>query len=75
MKRFQYDIVLYPASAFQQLIYFCTSDGECQEELGPASLTERLTQLLNERGRDGWELVDVVPSRNGIMSFWKREID
>lgn len=74
MKRFEYDVQVYQASAFQQLIYFCTSDGECSEEPAPANLTTRLTELLNERGREGWDLVDIIPSKSGILSVWKREI-
>ncbi len=50
MKRFEHEIVIYPAAAFQPLIYFCTADGECSEEPAPANLTEKLTQLLNEQG-------------------------
>jgi len=74
MKRFEYDITVHPASAFQQLVYFCTSDGECSEEPAPAAnLTAKLSDLLNEHGGEGWELIHLVFSARGIVSFWKRE--
>ena len=75
MKRFEYDITVNPASAFQQLVYFCTADGECSEEPAPTNLTSKLISKLNDRGREGWELVHVVLSPRGIVTFWKRHIE
>lgn len=75
MKRFEYEVTIYPAAAFQQLVYFCTSDGECQEEPAATSnVSTRLTELLNDRGGEGWELVDMITSPRAIVGFWKREL-
>lgn len=76
MKQFEYDITVHPATAFQQLVYFCTSDGECSEEAALAgNMTSKLTEILNARGHDGWELVQMVFANQGIVTFWKRDRD
>jgi hypothetical protein len=75
MRRFEYDITIHPAEAFQQLVYICTADGECQEEPAPTSnVAGRLVEIMNARGRDGWELVEVKASSRAIVTFWKREV-
>lgn len=74
MKRFEYDITVHPVEAFQQLVYFCTSDGECEEKPTTRDMTTKLAQLLDGRGQEGWELVHVAISHRGVMTFWKREV-
>jgi hypothetical protein len=31
-----------------------------------------LTDILNNRGREGWELVQISFGRDGLMAYWKR---
>ena len=75
MKTYEYDTVIYPATAFQELVYFCTADGQCREEPAPTNTTAKLTEVLNGRGREGWELIQLILSAKGIVTFWKRERD
>jgi len=35
---------------------------------------EILGEMLNERGKRGWELVQISFGKEGLMAFWKREI-
>jgi len=35
--------------------------------------TEILGEMLNERGKQGWELVQISFGKEGLMAFWKRE--
>jgi hypothetical protein len=74
MKRFQYEISRHPSSEFKQLVYFCTDQGECGLEQVPSNQTDALKGLLNERGKQGWELVKLFFGKDGIVAFWKKAI-
>lgn len=72
MKFFEYEISKHPADAFKEVIYFCGEDGQCSLEHVPAKQLNTLEVVLNERGRQGWELVQVAFGKDGVLAFWKR---
>jgi hypothetical protein len=72
MKRFEYDITVHPAEQFQQLAYVCTDSGECSAEQIPADQKKMLTDILNDHGVEGWELVQLFFSKQGVVAYWKR---
>jgi len=74
MDQFKYKITKHPAEAFEQLAYFCSESGECNLEQVPVDQTKILEDMLNERGNQGWELVQVSFGKGGIMAFWKHKI-
>jgi hypothetical protein len=74
MKRFEYTITKHPSDEFKQLVYFCTEQGKCNLEEVPSNQLTTLGSLLEERGEEGWELVQVFLGRNGVVAFWKREV-
>ena len=74
MKHFEYDITRHPGDSFKQLVYFCTETGECTLEQVPGDQPEILVDVLNERGKQGWELVQVSFGQDGVMAFWKRKV-
>ena len=74
MKRFEYKITKHPAEAFTDLVYYCTEAGECTLDQIPHGQTEILQNLLNGEGTEGWELVQVSFGHNGIICFWKKEL-
>ncbi|SMC20753.1 hypothetical protein SAMN02746041_01008 [Desulfacinum hydrothermale DSM 13146] len=74
MERFQYSITRHPAESFQEVAYYCTEDGTCALEDVPVDQVTVLEEILNERGRAGWELIQVVFGKNGLLAFWKRPI-
>jgi len=73
MKTFEYDVSLHPAETFRQVAFFCAEDGACNLEEVPRDQIRQLADLLNDRGRKGWELVQISFGRDGLMAFWKRE--
>jgi len=73
MKSFEYEITKHPAENFEKVIYFCTKTGECTLDEVPVDQTEILGEMLNERGKQGWELVQISFGKEGLMAFWKRE--
>jgi len=74
MKGFEYEITKHPAEAFKQIIYFCTETGQCSLDEVPVDQTEILAKMLNEKGKQGWELVQISFGKEGLMAFWKRII-
>ena len=74
MKQFEYEITQHPADSFRQVVYFCTETGECTLDQVPRGQTKVLTEILNDGGKQGWELVQVSFGKDGAMAFWKRRI-
>ncbi len=74
MKRFEYEITRYPADTFKQVVYFCSETGECTLDEVPGEETKMLSQILNERGNQGWELIQVSFGKDGMIAFWKRKM-
>jgi hypothetical protein len=74
MGQFEYEITKHPADEFTHLVYFCTNEGECNFDQLPLNQTEVLEKILNERGAQGWELVQIFFGKDGVVAFWKRAI-
>jgi len=74
MKQFEYEITKHPSDDFTHLVYFCNDEGECNLDQVPSDQTNILAGLLNERGAEGWELVQMFFGKDGIVIIWKREI-
>lgn len=74
MDRFEYEITTHSSEAFRRLVYFCSEKGDCGIEQVPAEEPQILVDLFNERGREGWELVQLLFGSNGIMVYWKRKL-
>ncbi len=75
MDRFEYEITRHDAKNFSQVVYFCSADGDCGMEEVPREEPNALAEMLNERGRQGWELVQLLFGRDGLMACWKRRVE
>ncbi len=74
MERFEYEISTHSGNAFIKLAYFCSKEGECSVEEVPAEEPQILVDLMNERGLQGWELIQLGFGKEGLMAFWKRRL-
>jgi len=74
MKKFEYQITIHPVETFKQVAFFCTQEGECRLEKLPSDQVTVLQTLLNERGQQGWELVDMSFGKDGLLAIWKSEV-
>ncbi len=74
MDRFEYSITRHSAESFRDVAYFCSEDGTCVLEDVPVDQVAVLEDILNERGRSGWELVQVAIGKDGLLAFWKRRV-
>lgn len=62
-------IVIHPEN---NIVFACRPDGACAiHNVGEEQMTN-LSELFNEMGKEGWELVQLVFHSSGIVSFWKR---
>ena len=75
MKRFEYEITQHSAEGFNQVVYFCSEAGECSLNEVPGDQTKILEDIMNERGKQGWELVQISFGKDGLMAFWKRRLE
>jgi hypothetical protein len=74
MPRFAYEITKHPAEEFDQLVYFCTDQGECGVRELPPDQLSALGEIMNQRGAQGWELIQVLFGKDGVVIFWKRSL-
>jgi hypothetical protein len=72
MANFEYEITKHPADEFNRLTYFCTESGECKLEEVPDRQVIMLRDFLNEKGSEGWELVQLFFGKDGVVAVWKR---
>lgn len=75
MKRYEYEITKHPSDEFQKLAWFCTAGGECKADQLPSDQTERLKHILNDKGSLGWDLLQLSFGKDGVVAFWKKEIN
>ena len=75
MKRYEYHISKHVTEDLQPLTYLCSDDGVCRISEVNGDATLLLEDLLNERGREGWEVVQLVFGKGGMVAIWKRELD
>ena len=74
MIKFQYDITKHSSDEFTQLVYFCTDSGECDFDQLPNDQLHLLVDRFNEKGSQGWGLVQVFFGGDGAIAFWKRAL-
>lgn len=72
MNKIEYDITFHPVEEFQQVAVFCGEDAVCNVEAIPDAQLEKLQQIMNRYGSEGWELVQMTFRDNGALAFWKR---
>ena len=74
MNRFEYEITKHPSEEFKKLVYFCSDSGECNIDQLPADQLTIMEKILNSRGSQGWELVQISFGEDGVLAFWKRSM-
>ncbi|HYA41052.1 MAG TPA: hypothetical protein VEF34_07095 [Syntrophobacteraceae bacterium] len=75
MNSFEYRLTLHPAEAFKEMILFCSPEGSCNAELVPSEQIRKMESLLNEGGMEGWEVVQASFAKDGVLVFWKRQVN
>ncbi len=73
MKQFEYKLTKLQDKKFNKLVYFCSESGECSLDQVPMDQTQIFSDLLNNNGAEGWELVQTLFGEGGVVLIWKRE--
>jgi hypothetical protein len=81
MKKWEYDISFHsieelniPETEFPpEQVVACDMEGHCffNDVMKPS--LDVFRKLLNERGSEGWELVQTGYHKGSLVCFWKRE--
>lgn len=74
--RYEYDFLSYSEfksgdTDIHKTVFTCAEDGICRESPKNPAI-EFLTVYLNERGEEGWELVQMFPQQRGILCLFKK---
>jgi len=72
MAQYIYEITKHPANEFSHLTYFCTESGECSLEDVTDDQTDVLRDILNYKGSEGWEVVQLFFGKDGVVAIWKK---
>jgi len=74
VERFEYEITKHSSEEFKEFAFFCTDQGSCSLDQVQSDQFRALNDLMNRRGRDGWELVQCLFGDGGVVVFWKRAL-
>ncbi len=74
MKEFEYEISIHHLQRGNRMRIFCSETGDCSVGDVTDSDSGAVVAALNERGRDGWELVQILFGGDGFMCVWKRKL-
>ena len=78
MSSWKYDISVYGIEGLEDKfseatpVVACDPEGVCFFRESHRPDIGELISVLNERGEDGWELVEMVSSPSGLVCIWKR---
>lgn len=72
---FEYRITSHAESDFKRVIYFCSEKGDCRLEDVSDTQIKTLTAMLNDQGGEGWELVQLLFGKGGLLAVWKRALN
>ena len=84
MSQWEYAISTHPAAEIASAlpdaggdreVVYCDSAGKCFFDEAPNPYVAAIVDILNQRGKDGWILVQVVLRRPDMICFWRREIE
>ncbi|MBC7225007.1 MAG: hypothetical protein H5T59_12175 [Anaerolineae bacterium] len=51
---------------------FCDAEGTCFFDDAPNPYVAAITEILNRKGQDGWELVQIAFREQQLICIWRR---
>ena len=64
----------HPADPAGSGIVYCDTEGECFFDDAPNPYVEAIVHILNEKGQEGWELVQVAFREADFICIWRRAL-
>lgn len=56
----------------EERVLYCGPEGVCFFDQAPNPYLEAIVQVLDERGREGWMLVQTILRAQDMICFWRR---
>jgi hypothetical protein len=86
MPRWEYDITTHsadevlkvreelghPSDPLGPRIVYCDTEGQCFFDEAPNPYVEAIVHILNEKGEESWELVQIAFRESDFISIWRR---
>jgi len=64
----------YPTEEGSPPVVYCDTEGVCFFDEAPNTYVESIVHILNEKGEQGWELVQITFRQSDFISIWRREL-
>jgi hypothetical protein len=88
MDRWEYQITAHPVEEVLKVreelghppdpegprVIYCDTEGSCFFDEAPNPYVEAIVHILNERGEQGWELVQIAFREADFICIWRREL-
>lgn len=88
MVHWAYDITAHPAEEVLKVreglgyapdpsgprIVYCDTEGECFFDEAPNPYVEAVVHILNEKGKEGWDLVQIAFREGDFICIWRRQL-
>lgn len=88
MERWEYEITTHTAGEVLKVreelghprepqgpdVVYCDTEGLCFFDEAPNPYVEAIVHILNEKGKEGWELVQIAFRQNDFICIWRREL-
>lgn len=83
MERWEHDISVHTAGEVaaraqvtpeEERVLFCGTQGQCFFDAAPNPYIQAISAILDERGRQGWILVQTVLREQDMICFWRRPV-
>ncbi len=88
MARWEYDITTHssedvlrvreelghPRDPVGPTVVYCDTDAQCFFDEAPNPYVEAIVHILNEKGGEGWELVQMAFRESDFICVWRREL-
>jgi hypothetical protein len=55
-------------------VVYCDTEGKCFFDEAPNPYVNAIVHILNEKGREGWDLVQMVFRQADFIAVWRREL-
>jgi len=55
-------------------VVYCDTEGQCFLDQAPNPYVEAIVHILNEKGQQGWDLVQITFRETDFICIWRREL-
>ncbi len=63
----------HPADPAGPTIVYCDTEAQCFFDEAPNPYVEAIVHILNEKGKEGWGLVQMAFRERDFVCVWRRE--